>query len=106
MTDQEQYQIIGKVVSDHEQAKKRLAALVAKAKTVGEELHAIANVLTQNADCTFDGETFVTKNRNNGQRTTASLPSFGAVHELVMDIETTRATIADLEARRRDMGIS
>ena len=105
MTDQEQYQIIGKVVSDHEKAKKRLAALLVKAKDLGEDLSAVGNVLRQNADCQVDGDAFQIKNRNSGKSTTVTWPTGDELRQLILDIDTTRTAIASLEAQRKELGV-
>ena len=105
MTDQEQYQIIGKVVSDHENAKKRLAALLAKAKDLGQGLSAVTNVLRQNADCRLDGDALQIKNHNSGLSMTVMWPTGDELRQLILDIDTTRTAIASLEAQRKELGV-
>ena len=109
MSDDERYQIIGKVVSDHEAAKKHLAALQAKAANTAELFHAIANVLTGNADsiaASPDTDEFGVKNRHSGAKSNGRYPAWQDVARLVADIAETKKQIGELEARRKDLGIS
>ena len=107
MTEQEQYLIIGKVVSDHEKAKKQLTVLLAEAKELGEGLTAVTNVLRQNADCRVDGDgdALQIKNRNSGLSTTVTWPTGDELRQLILDIDTTRTAITSLEAQRKELGV-
>ncbi len=106
MTDQEKYQIIGKVVSDHEKAKKHLVVLFAKGKDLGEGLHAVANVLMNNASGMFDGKAFQIKSRHGGRLIhTVVWPSEDEVRQLIEEIDTTRNDIASLEQQRKELGV-
>ena len=105
MTDQEKYQIIGKVVSDHETAKKQLVVLLAKAKDIGNEINAVANVLRGNADCRFDGKAFQIKNRMTTRSDTVVWPTVDEVRQLIEAIDATRDDIASLESQRKALGV-
>ena len=73
MSDQEQYEIIGKVVSDHAKAKKHLAALKAKGKTLAEFLHRVGSALSGEAAWSMSGQSLTVKGFD-------SVQHFGIVH--------------------------
>ena len=105
MTDQEKYQIIGKVVSDHETAKKQLVVLLAKGKDIGDGINAVANVLWGKADCMFDGKAFQTTDRITKRSNTVVWPTVDEVRQLIEAIDATRDDIASLESQRKDLGV-
>jgi hypothetical protein len=107
MTELEQYQIIGKLVSDLGDAKKRLAMLHAKAETLAHGLHAMADVLTGNAKARFEGTLARLENSRVGwQAQTLHWPAVDELRDLLQDIEITKSRLASLERQCAELGVS
>lgn len=104
MSDDEKYQIIGKVVSDHEAAKKHLAALKAKGKSLAEFVHLVASALADEATWTV-GREFTIKRSIDGRVTTADWPLREDIVALLTEIAETKVRIATLEQQRKDLGV-
>lgn len=110
MTDEERYRIIGQVVSNHEEAKKILAALLAKAKSLSTMVADVAKALDQVSDFSRPegGDAFIVRERHGGSRKYAvrAWPSFDQISDLFAEIASTHTEIATLERQRRELGIS
>ena len=107
MSDDEKFQIIGKVVHDHEARKRQLAALDVKAKTLAEFINTVANILTGTAKVyRFEvAQEIVVGPYNQARGGSGIWPTYDGLSALMHDIETTRAEIADLERQRKELGV-
>jgi hypothetical protein len=106
MTDVEQYQIIGKLVSDLGDTKKRLAMLQTKADTLSHGLHGMADALTENAKARFDGPVIhLESKRLGGRADTVHWPTVDELRELLIEIDDTKHRLASLEKQRVDLGV-
>jgi hypothetical protein len=105
MSDDEQDQIIGRVVREHEKAKKLLAALKVKAAALATVITGVANVLSEHADWSHTGDRFHIKNRHNGQETDGRWPTWDEICRLLDEIESTRGDIETLAQRRKELGV-
>jgi hypothetical protein len=106
MSDDERFQIIGKVVSDHEAAKKHLATLKVKAKALSEFLYIVGSALAGEATWSVAGTTFTVKRFNAGGPVTGEWPTAGSLAALLQEITDTHSQITLLEKQRKDLGIS
>ena len=122
MTDQEQYQIIGKVVSDHEKAKKHLVVLKAKGETLAEFLYRVGSALSGEAAWSMSGQSLTVKGSDSVQHfgivhhgpddqhampgpVSGEWPTSEAVFELLQEIEDTKTQIKQLEQQRAELGV-
>jgi hypothetical protein len=107
MSDDEKFKIIGKVVSDHEAAKKRLEALQVKGKMVGEFLHLVANTLTGNAKIyELRGERGIKIAPFNMSRGgEGDWPTFDELSALLREICSTKQQIEELGSQRKELGV-
>lgn len=108
MSDEERYQIIGKVVADHEDAKKLLAALQAKAAAMGEFLHDAASVLQGNATWEWNPTQVQIKLTHAGKRTSyghGAWPTLADAKQLTEEMDATKARIEALQGRRKELGV-
>lgn len=105
MSDEERFQIIGKVVSEHEAAKKELALLQSKGKASGDTLRAVANALADKVDAwSIEGDRFLT--RSGHETTQGPLPlSWDDIVRLLSAIRETKTRIAELDAERKRLGV-
>ncbi len=93
-------------MSDHEEAKRRLAALQAKAKVLGAFIHLVANVLTGDATrYSYDGQTIRVEPFHSSSGGAGAWPSMEELVSLLSQIDTAKNDIAELEWRRKDLGV-
>ena len=106
MTDVEQYQIIGKLVSDLGETKKYLAMLQTKAETLSHGLHGMADALTENAKARFDGPVVHLESRRmGGHAETIHWPTADELRELLSEMDIAKRRLASLEKQRVDLGV-
>ena len=91
MTNGEQYQIIGKVVSDLSEAQRRLACLESKAQDAANQLEGAAQRLK--------------KSETDLIPRTWSLLTGQEIDNLLREIDTTRAKITDLTNQKENLGV-
>lgn len=106
MTDDEKYRIIGRVVSDHEDSKKHLAALETKANTLGDFIQQVAIVLAGKSKLTIapTGEILV-KSSDASRGGRGVWPTLDEIRTLLDEIAATRTEIEQLARQRRELGV-
>src|SRR5687767_11422621 len=100
MSEDEQYRIIGRVVSDHEEANKYLAALKAKAQGMGEVLeHAAAAVQGRSSVRPSADLRTVEPAGSEPHHVPATIPTREQIIDDIQEIATVTKAIRDLEVR-------
>jgi hypothetical protein len=105
MSDDEKYQIIGKVVSDHEEAKKHLAALFAKVDRLKAFLNGVGHALDGRASLSVAGDKITVRIANMSDNHTEVWPSWGDLAALMQEIKDTNQRIETLETQRKGLGV-
>lgn len=107
MTDEERFTIIGRVVSEHEEAKRHLGALHARAENWSRLFYAIATAMSPSA--APGGSWTATDTHFSGSQGSApvsgAVPSWADVRQLLDEIEATKTRIEQLAQRRKDLGV-
>lgn len=107
MTDTELDQIVGRVVREHEAAKKHLAALKAQGEQIAEFICRMAATLADSDTrwrATARGFT-IWRPVTAAVGITGEWPSVDVVTQLLQDLDATKARLADLAAQRKDLGV-
>ena len=106
MTDTEQYQIIGQVVKTHEDAKKHMAVLKAKAKSTAEFIYQVGSALSGEASWTSnDGTLTISRHNNYAASAKGQWPSESDVLAVLREISDLKKEIENLEKQRRELGV-
>lgn len=106
MTDNERFQIVGRVVSEHEAAKRHLAVLKAKGKTTAEFLAAMGRALSDEGAWRVETTGFtVQRCGGSGGPVSGEWPTVDAVTALLQEIADTKARIVSLDAQRKELGV-
>jgi len=119
MTEQEQYEIIGKVVSEHEQVKRDLAAARAKASSLGELLSAFGSALrywnsmgrpasesTARRYAGYQVEDGTIKATYDHRTHAGAWPSIDELEGLINEIKSLEQAETALQHRRKELGVS
>ncbi len=104
MSEREQHEIIGRTVQEHREAKRKLAALEAKARSyaacmraVARELHPVGEIHTAES-----AESILAQPRGKALDT---YPSKTDVEALISELLETRAKVGELAQSLREMGV-
>jgi hypothetical protein len=106
MSDEERQRLVGKLVLDHEQAKRHLAALQEQARAYAKTLGAIVAALSGHATYAIAGDVFTVKTTDSRTSiATERMPSPSDVAALLTELRRADQELKEFDARRREFGI-
>ena len=105
MSDEDRYRMIGKLVCDHEQAKKDLAALRAKASNLATLLHGVCAALVGGTEWQASGSSFSYKLSSGGAASSGTLPTPGEIVDLLKAVTAAESSVKELEQERKELGV-
>ena len=106
MTDKEQHELIGKVVSEYQERNRELQMLKIKAQQIGENLVEIGIQLKKGPEfLIFSGETVSLRFYNDQQFKKDILVDCNAIADLCNQIRNLMDDLQHLEEQKRGLGI-
>jgi hypothetical protein len=106
VTDTEQYQIIGQVVKTHEDAKRHMTTLKAKAKAMAEFIYQVGSALSGEASwASGDGTLTISRHNNYAGGAKGQWPSENDVLAVLRQMSDLKKEIESLEKQRKELGV-
>jgi gas vesicle protein len=106
VTDTEQYQIIGQVVKTHEDAKRHMTILKAKAKAMAEFIYQVGSALSGEASwASSDGTLTISRHNNYAGGAKGQWPSENDVLAVLRQMSDLKKEIESLEKQRKELGV-